>query len=111
MDVDFYYPCSTIEHLYFLAKYVCYYHLFLLFNHTFEYCKEKVTEKKIKLTEIEKNLYKFFQPVMESLFNIQDHNPLNNQIFLKYYSHNPDELEIIYNQFLLKNHVIEVKYD
>ena len=39
---------------------------------------------------------------MESFFNIHDNN-ITKKLIFKYYTFNPDELEIIYNKFLLNN--------
>ncbi|MFX1258995.1 MAG: hypothetical protein ACFFAN_14145 [Promethearchaeota archaeon] len=107
LDLETYIPCPTIEHFYFLFKYIYYYHLFLLFNHSFTYIKK--VRPNIKLTEKERMLFKLFLPVMESLFNIQI-NKISNKLVFNYYTFNPDELEIIYNKYLLSNiKVIEKK--
>jgi hypothetical protein len=107
LDIECYIPCSTIEHMYFLSKYFCYYHLFLLFLHSIDYIEKLRPD--IKFTNKEKNLYKLFLPVMQSLFGIKEPKVVNKLTF-KYYSYNSDELEIIYNHFLLKNaKIIEKK--
>ena len=93
-------PCPSIEYFYFLNKYVFYYHLFYLFYHCFEYIKKIKTN--IKFTYKERELYKTFLPVMESFFNVQDGKIVKKLIF-NYYTYNPDELDIIYNKFLLNN--------
>jgi len=100
LDLEILIPCPTIEHFYFLYKYIFYYHLFLLFKHSFTYLLE--TKQNIKFSEKELMLYRVFLPVMESLFNIHDNN-ITNKLIFKYYTLNPDELEIIYNKFLLSN--------
>ncbi len=100
LDLEIFIPCPTIEHFYFLYKYIFYYHLFLLFKHSFTYLLK--TEQNIKFSEKEQMLYRVFLPVMESLFNIHD-NSITNKLIFKYYTFNPDELEIIYNKFLLNN--------
>lgn len=101
LDFEFYFPCSTIEHLYFVAKYVCYYHLFLLFYHTFEYIKK--IKPGIKFSEKEKNLYKTFSPIMQLLFGQQDDVKIHNNLVFKYYTYDANELELIFNKFLLEN--------
>ena len=100
LDLEIFIPCPTIEHFYFLYKYLFYYHLFLLFKHSFTYLLK--TEQNIKFSDKEQMLYKVFLPVMESLFNIRD-NKITNKLIFKYYTFNPDELEIIYNKFLVNN--------
>lgn len=100
LDLEIFIPCPTIEHFYFLYKYIFYYHLFLLFKHSFQYLLN--TKQNIKFSDKEQMLYKVFLPVMESLFNIHDKN-ITNKLIFKYYTFNPDELEIIYNKFLLTN--------
>ena len=106
LDLKFYFPCSTIEHIYFLSKYVCFYHLFLLFHDCFEYLK---TNLGIGLLEKEATLFENFLPVMTSLFNIKAQK-VSNEMTFKYYTYNPVELEILYNKFLLQNvKIIEPK--
>lgn len=100
LDLEIFIPCPTIEHFYFLYKYIFYYHLFLLFKHSFTYLLK--TKQNIKFSDKEQMLYKVFLPVMESLFNIHDNN-ITNKLIFNYYTFNPDELEIVYNKFLLNN--------
>ena len=100
LNFEFYFPCSTITHIYFLSKYVWAYHLFLLFYHSFEYIKKKIPE--IKFTEKERKLYTLFLPVMESLFDIKDNSP-KQKAFFKFRTKDSIELEIIYNEFLIRN--------
>ena len=101
LDLEIFIPCPTIEHFYFLYKYIFYYHLFLLFRHSFTYLLK--THQNIKFSEREQMLYKIFLPIMESLFSIHDDNHITNKLIFNYYTFNPDELEIIYNKFLLNN--------
>ncbi|MFX1393102.1 MAG: hypothetical protein ACFFAH_05950 [Promethearchaeota archaeon] len=100
IDHEIFEVCPSIEYFYFLNKYVFYYHLFHLFYYSFPYI-EKINPS-VKYTEKEQCLYKIFLPVMESMFNIQDQRTTKKLIF-KYYTYNPDELEIIYNKLLLDN--------
>jgi len=105
LDLEIFIPCPTIEHFYFLYKYIFYYHLFLLFNHSFTYLSK--IKRTIEFSNREQMLYKVFQPVMESFFNIHD-KKISDKLIFNYYIFNPDELEIIYNKFLL-NHVKEIE--
>ncbi len=98
-DIEIFIPCPSIEHFYFVIKYICYYHLFLLFYHSFLYIRK--TNKNFKFTSKDQSLFKIFLPVLESLFNIK--NYVSNKLVFKYYTFNPDELEIIYNKFLIRN--------
>lgn len=92
--------CPTIEHFYFIFKYVCYYHLFLLLHHSFDYIRK--IRPKAKLSERERKLYKVFFPVMQSLFGIKD-EVVNDRVDFKYYTYDSRELELIYNKYLLNN--------
>lgn len=98
VDHEFFFPCSTIEHIYFLSKLKCFFHLFLLFHHAFEYIQE--INPQIKFIEKEKNLYKNFLPVINNLFEPHGNEITKRSVF-KYYTYNPDELEVIYNHFLI----------
>ena len=100
LDIEIFLPCSSIEHFFFIAKYICFYHLFLLYYHSFDYIKERNPE--IKFNNKEKMIFKTFFPVMNSLFKISNHKPSKMLVF-KFYTLNPEELEIIYNQFLIPN--------
>ncbi|MBD3343028.1 MAG: hypothetical protein GF353_28280 [Candidatus Lokiarchaeota archaeon] len=104
---EIYFPCSTLEHMYFFTKYFSFYHLFLLFHNCFDHiCKMK---PHIKLTKFECDLYQVFYPVMASLFDVKDKN-LNQRLIFKYYTVNSHELELIYNKYLIKNtRIIEKK--
>ncbi|MFX0138541.1 MAG: hypothetical protein ACFFDN_33165 [Candidatus Hodarchaeota archaeon] len=99
-DHEIFEVCPSIEYFYFLNKYVFYYHLFNLFYYSFSYI-EKI-KSSVKFTEKERSLYKIFLPVMESMFNIQDQR-ITKKLIFKYYTYNPDELEVIYNKLLLPN--------
>ncbi|MFX1443209.1 MAG: hypothetical protein ACFFHV_07330 [Promethearchaeota archaeon] len=98
LDVEIYYPCSTIEHIYFLSKYICFYCLFLLFSHSFGYFIKAMPEK--KFINKEKTLYQNFLPVINQLFDVKGTN-LPKKFVFKYYTYNPDELEVIFNHFLI----------
>jgi len=98
LDIDNYVPCPAIEYLYFVFKYICYYHLFLLFSHSFSYIKRTVRE--VKFSEKDKYLYKIIEPIIKSLFNVNTER-LTNKVVLKYYTLNADELEVIYNSFMV----------
>ncbi|TXT61848.1 MAG: hypothetical protein BAJALOKI3v1_740007 [Promethearchaeota archaeon] len=87
-------PCPSIEYLYFVVKYFFYYNMFRFFSYSFSLFQEKNHD--INLTDKEKNLYKIFFPVLGCLFNYKD-----DDFNFKYYTLNADELEIIYNKFLL----------
>lgn len=98
LSVEIYYPCSTIEHIYFLSKYLCFYCLFLLFSHSFEYLQK--IKPKIKFTNKEKAIYNNFLPVIDTLFDVHG-DKIPKKLIFKYYTYNPDELEVIYNHFLI----------
>ncbi len=101
LNIEIYYPCSTIEHIYFLSKFICFYYLFLLFYHSFEYIKE--VKPKIRFTKKEKSLYTKFLPVLTKLFNLNEsESKVSRKLVFKYYTLDPDELEIIFNHFLIK---------
>jgi hypothetical protein len=100
-------PCPSIEHFFFIFKYICYYNLFLLFFHTFSYLKK--TLMNFKLTTKDQELYKTFLPVIEPLFGVKNKR-ISKRLVFSYYTLNPDELEIIYNKFLInKIRIIEKK--
>ncbi|TFF86007.1 MAG: hypothetical protein EU518_00085 [Promethearchaeota archaeon] len=99
LDLNLLIPCPSIEYFYFIVKYFFYFNLFLLFSHCFTYIKEKF--KIEHLTDKEKDLYKIFSPVMHSLFVLND-NKINKKFIFKYYTLKADELELLYNKFLLK---------
>jgi len=96
--VEIYYPCSTIEHIYFLSKYVCFYCLFLLFSHSFDHLQK--IKPKIKFINKEKAIYKNFLPVINTLFDVHG-DKIPKKLIFKYYTYNPDELDVIYNHFLI----------
>ncbi len=95
-----YIPSSSIEYFYFCGKYFFYYYLFLLFSHSFEYIRKEYSD--CNFTEKDKDLYKVFLPTTNLIFNFSS-KTLNKEIIFKYYSLDPNELEIIYNKFLLPN--------
>jgi hypothetical protein len=97
LNLKIYYPCSTIEHIYFLSKYICFYCVFLLFSHSFDYIKKF----NIIIKDREKNIFENFLPVINSLFNIEFRNRIPQKVIFKYYTYNSDELEVIYNHFLI----------
>jgi hypothetical protein len=96
LDINFFLPCPSIEYFYFIAKYFYFYHLFLLFHYILPY-----TDYKNRFSIKEKNLYKIFLPVLKNLF-IMNKRQFNKKLIFKYYTFNPDELELIYNKFLLE---------
>ncbi|MHA1438507.1 MAG: hypothetical protein ACTSPD_13110 [Promethearchaeota archaeon] len=98
LDLEIFLPCSTIEHFYFVFKYIYYYHLFLLFYYSFPYFKGENSRN--RFTEKEREIYKIFLPVITSLFKINEGEMCKKLIF-KYYTLDPNELEIIYNNFLV----------
>ncbi len=100
LDLKINLPCPTIEHFYFLYKYICYYYQFLLFFHAFRYVKK--IRPQIQFSDNESRLYVNFLPVMKQLFNI-DEMKIQKVINFKYITINPDELELIYNKFLFSN--------
>jgi len=100
LDLDYYIPYCTIEQIYFVSKYICYYQTFLLFYHAFEYIKK--SNPLTKFTEKEQKLYKIFSPVMQILFGIPDDASFYNKLVFKYYTYDSNELEVIYNKFLLE---------
>ena len=108
LNLETFIPCSTIEHFYFVFKYLYYYHLFLLFSHSFEYIKETLLGP--KFTETDCNLYELFLPGMHRFFGIKN-NKISDRLIFNYYTFNPDELELIYNRFLLEQvYMIEKKF-
>lgn len=99
LEVNFYLPCPSIEYFYFIAKYFCFYHLFMLFNYCFPYIT--INPEKPLISQ-DRALYKIFLPTLKNLFRF-DEKAINNEFFFKYYTLNPEELEVIYNKFLLNN--------
>ncbi|MFX1238459.1 MAG: hypothetical protein ACFFAS_08020 [Promethearchaeota archaeon] len=97
-SLDVHLLCPAIEYFYFLGKYIAFFHLFLLFNHTFDHFKEINSE--IKFTAKDKNLFKIFYPIMNSLFGAS-YDSLTHSLKFKFNTLNPDELESLYNHFLL----------
>ena len=104
LDINIFLPSPSIEHFYFIAKYTFFYHLFLLFNCTFDYY---IKEFKYEFSKKEKNLYQIFSPVFRDLFIMnRDHTKLT----FKFYTYNSFELELIYNKYLTKKiKIIEKK--
>jgi hypothetical protein len=103
-NINIYLPSPSIEHFYFIAKYIFFYHLFLLFRYTFEYYLE---EFKYKFSKKEKNLYRIFSPIFKDLFIV---NRAHTKLMFKFYTYNPFELELIYNKYLTKKiKIIEKK--
>ena len=98
MDHDIYIPCPSIEHFFFVFKYICYYHAFLLFHHSFDYMKEIRPE--FRLSRREESLHEMFYPVMNDLFNIKS-STISKTLVFKYYTLDSRELEIIYNNFMI----------
>ena len=98
MDHDIYIPCPSIEHFFFVFKYICYYHAFLLFHHSFDYMKEIRPE--FRLSRREESLHEMFYPVMNDLFNIKS-STITKTLVFKYYTLDSRELEIIYNNFMI----------
>ena len=98
MDHDIYIPCPSIEHFFFVFKYICYYHAFLLFHHSFDYMKEIRPE--FRLSRKEESLHEMFYPVMNDLFNIKS-STITKTLVFKYYTLDSRELEIIYNNFMI----------
>jgi len=106
LDQIIYYPCCSIEQIYFVSKYICFYHLFKLFYHSFEYLKKSMN---LKLLEREGLLFENFKPVMRDLFGVKGQK-VSNELIFKYYTYNPIELEVIYNKILLQQvKIIEPK--
>lgn len=103
LKVELFFPCPAIEYLYFLMRYVYFYFMFLLFCYSFSYIKE--IKPTIKFIDKEQMLYETFSPVINSFFNIEDSlqdDNINKKLVFKYYTLNAEELEVIYNTFLLK---------
>ena len=98
LDIENFVPCPAIEYFYFIFKYIYYYNLFLLFSHSFSYIKKTIPSA--KFSEKDKNLYKIIEPIISSLFKINPER-LTNKIVFKYYTLNSEELEIIYNSFMV----------
>jgi hypothetical protein len=98
MDHDIYIPCPTIEHFFFVFKYICYYHAFLIFHHSFDYMKEIRPE--FRFSRKEELLHEVFYPVMSDLFNIKS-GAISKTLVFKYYTLDSRELEIIYNSFMV----------
>lgn len=93
-------PCPAIEYYYFIAKYLLYYHLFLLLFHSSQ-IMENLEWYENPFKPKEKELYKEFLPIIQDLFEIDDSEPNKNLIF-KYYTTNSEELEVLYNYFLMR---------
>ncbi|MBY9007084.1 MAG: hypothetical protein KGD63_10015 [Candidatus Lokiarchaeota archaeon] len=91
-------PCSSIEYFYFCGKYIFFYYLFLLFYNTHKYIKKEYTS--YNFSKNDRDLYKVFLPITKLISNFKE-KKLEKNIIFKYYSKDPDELEIIYNKFLL----------
>ena len=98
MDHNIYLPCPTIEHFFFVFKYICYYYAFLLFHHSFDYMKEIRPE--FRFSRKEELLHEVFYPVMSDLFNIKS-GTISKTLVFKYYTLDSRELEIIYNSFMV----------
>lgn len=98
LDHEIYIPCPSIEHFFFVFKYICYYHAFLLFHHSFDYMKEIRPE--FRLSRREESLHEMFYPVMNDLFNIKS-STISKTLVFKYYTLDSRELEIIYNNFMI----------
>jgi hypothetical protein len=98
MDHDIYIPCPSIEHFFFVSKYICYYHLFLLFHHSFHYMKNFKPE--FRFSKKEESLHELLYPVMSELFNIKS-DSISKTLVFKYYTLDPRELEVIYNNFMI----------
>jgi hypothetical protein len=98
MDHNIFIPCPTIEHFFFVFKYICYYHAFLLFHHSFDYMKEIRPE--FRFSRKEETLHEVFYPIMSELFNITS-GSISKTLVFKYYTLDSRELEIIYNYFMI----------
>ena len=107
LDQEIFLPCPSIEYFYFIFKYIFYYQLFLLLHHSFDYIKNYYQD--IRISPKEKMLFKIFYPVINELFTISE-KKVSEILVFKYYTLNPNELEIIYNNLMI-NHVrlIETK--
>ena len=97
-DHEIYIPCPSIEHFFFIFKYICYYHLFLLLHYSFNYLK--TTLKNFKLASRDNELYDMFLPIMEPLFDVTKEK-VSKRLVFSYYTLNPNELETLYNKFLV----------
>ncbi len=100
LDQEIYIPSPSIEHFYFVSKYICYFQLFLLFFHSFDYIKEN--NPHANFTNKEKMLFNLFFPVINGLFHVSKHC-ISKILVFKYYTFNSDELEVIYNNTLVEN--------
>ena len=98
LDHEIYIPCPSIEHFFFVFKYICYYHAFLLFHHSFDYMKKIKPE--FRFSRKEESLHEMFYPVMSDLFNIKS-GTISKTLVFKYYTLDSRELEIIYNNFMI----------
>jgi len=103
MDHKIYIPCPSIEHFFFIFKYICYYHAFLLFHHSFEYMREVRPE--FRFSRKEKMLHEVFYPILSNLFNIK-YGSISKTLVFKYYTLDSRELEIHYNSFMIS----KIKY-
>lgn len=107
LDQEIFLPCPSIEYFYFIYKYIFYFQLFLLLHHSFDYIKNTYSD--IRLSQKERMIFEIFYPVINEFFAISKKTVPQILVF-KYYTLNPDELEIIYNNLMI-NHVrfIETK--
>ncbi|MHA1764029.1 MAG: hypothetical protein ACTSYC_09800 [Promethearchaeota archaeon] len=98
LDFEFMIPCPSIEYYYFIAKYVLYYHLFLLFYNSFEIINKD--RKYLAFTQKERLIFKEFLPIIKVFFEIED-KKVSKKLAFKHYTVNFEELEILYNYFLM----------
>jgi len=99
LDFEFMLPCPSIEYYYFIAKYILYYHLFLLFYNSFEIINKD--KKNLVFTQKERLIFKEFLPIIKDFFEIDD-KKVSKKLAFKYYAINFEELEILYNYLLMK---------
>ncbi len=99
LDLNFIIPSPSIEYYYFIAKYIHYYHLFLLLNHSLQILEDKIKEK--FTSSKEKKIYEYFLPILDSMFDIDQKKVKKNLIF-KYYTTSYEELEVLYNFLLMR---------
>lgn len=97
--ISVYLPCPAIEYFFFIVKYICYYHLFLLLSRVFAHLDHD-NDKFIYLNKKEKEFYKLFIPVLKPLFNLNE-GKIQNKYYFNYFDSDVNILEILLNHFLI----------
>lgn len=102
-NLEIFVPAPSIEHYFFIGKYLIYYHLFKLLHDASDLIKRMFPS--MVLTKKDLNLYELFYEPMKSLFDIKT-DILEDKLYFQYYTTNADELEAIYNELVFTNATI-----